>query len=99
MSVRVYKPAETAPVVHWYTALFMEYSEKELWQIIDGDCTEVQRAKFLEACQVDADLAARYHDTLYLHELLKHTIKKDKSVSEKINNFKLPGRQYQDRQK
>ena len=77
----------------------MKYTEKMIWQFVDGDCTEEQQCKFVKDCQDDSDLVVRYKSTLYIHEMLKSTISKVKSSEESIRDQQLVSeRQNQDLQ-
>ncbi len=55
----------------------MNYTDRMLWQIIDGDVTAEQRFRFLEDCLADPELTSRYESILYLHELLKATMREE----------------------
>jgi len=49
----------------------MDYSEKTLWQIIDGDVTATQHAAFHDACKRCPGLTDRYSRMLKMHQHLQ----------------------------
>lgn len=49
----------------------MEYTERELWEFIDGNVTPSQHAAFHEARKLVPGLSDKYHNLLKMHRRLQ----------------------------